>query len=677
MSDNNDQISIEQFLDDFFAESDEHLTALRRLILDLERQVGQLGIDRRLLDDLFRRFHTLKGLSGMVGLEPAEKLAHQMESYLRNLRQGATRLSGKGLAALMSGISLLERIIASKKEKLPSPEIRTVMDQLASLEDREEGEGAGEGPKPLPAVSTTSPLLNHEALERIRKAREDGRWIWNFEFTPSSELAERGVSVNAVRARLEQTGELIQASPMISREGGISFVFIVAVPEGTADFSDWIKDGISFSAYEERSVPVEAELSPGDSLSSADNPAGPPTIEVGAGVAPSNVIRVDLHRLEDLMQMVGGLVISRARLDGRLKKMAQGIPAQDWQDLQEINQVIERQLRTLREGVMRIRMVPMGDIFTRMQFVIRDLARESGKKVRLELSGQETEIDKFVVEKMMDPLLHLVRNAISHGLEGPEERLKAGKPEEGSIRLQAFTAGDVVIVEIADDGRGLDLEMVLKKARHLGMVSEEERPDAGAILDILCEPGFSTREEADLGAGRGVGMAVVKKTVGELGGTLSMDSQPGQGLRFTIELPLTLAIVDALIVKAGEQTFAVPQPSVREVIEVDPEAVIQMEKNEVFNYRGLALPLIRLARFFNLPESTGPRRYALVIGAGLGAAGLLVDRIFTRREIVVRALTDPLVLVDGISGATELGDGKAVLILDASGLVRAARTKKI
>ncbi len=311
-----------------------------------------------------------------------------------------------------------------------------------------------------------------------------------------------------------------------------------------------------------------------------------------------------------------------------------------------------------------------------MQFVVHDLARATGKQIELQLSGQETEIDKLVVERMMDPLLHLVRNAVSHGLEGPEERLAGGKPAEGTLSLRAATAGDMVVIEVEDDGRGLDTEKIIARARTNGLLGAAEEPNAERLLEIICAPGFSTREEADLASGRGVGMAVVYDTVHELGGRLSLDSRQGLGARFTIHLPLTLVIVDALLVTAGGQTFAVPQLTLREIVEVEPDALHLMEHNEIVYHRGAALPVLRLARLFGLPDEPAPAKagrpvlYLLVAGSGAKLAGLAVDRLRGQREIVVSAVNDPLLRMPGISGATELADGRVVLILEPAALIR-------
>jgi two-component system chemotaxis sensor kinase CheA len=343
----------------------------------------------------------------------------------------------------------------------------------------------------------------------------------------------------------------------------------------------------------------------------------------------------------------------------------------DARGLQEVNFAFTRQLRDLREALMRVRLVRMAEIFERMPFVLRDLARETGKKIRLAFTGQETELDKYLVERLKDPLLHLVRNAVSHAVELPEERVAAGKSPEATITLAASTAGDWVLVEVADDGRGIDPRQVAQRAAAAGLTVPEKLDDA-ALVDLLCSPGFSTRDEADRTSGRGFGMSVVSDTLRELGGTLFLKTELGKGTRFTLRLPLTLIITDALILKVGSQTFAIPQALVEEITEMSPGKVQNLDRTELLSHRGGVLPLVRLARLFGYAMTPREQYPVLVLATERGRVGLVVDRVISQREVVVRAMRDPLVQVTGIAGATELGDGKPVLLLDASALARAA-----
>jgi len=377
--------------------------------------------------------------------------------------------------------------------------------------------------------------------------------------------------------------------------------------------------------------------------------------------ASSHIIRVDLSRLDDLMRISGELVIQRARLEKQINNLS--LNGVDIRGLQEVNIGLGRQFRELRETVMRLRLVPIAEIFDRLPFVVRDLTRDSKKKVRLVVHGQRTEMDKFVVESLKDPLLHLVRNAISHGIEDVPERLAKGKPAEGTLTLSAKTSGETVIITIADDGKGLDREKIAARAVQMGLEGPQSLNNA-AMMELISRPGFSTRDEADLTAGRGVGMAVVSNTLRELGGNLSLDSESGEGTTFTLRLPLTLLITDALIVSAGEQQFAIPQASVEEVLHIEETNVRRMDKAELVSIRGKAMPLMRLREIFGFPLSDRKMPSVVVSVSDRGRVGLVVDRINGQRQIVVRSLRDPLVNVDGVIGATELGDGKPLLILD-------------
>jgi two-component system chemotaxis sensor kinase CheA len=643
-----------EFLDDYFAESEEHMTALRRDLLALERFVNKPRIDRALTDELFRSFHSLKGISGMVGLREAERLSHEMESYLRALREDHTTLSEAGIEALIAGTKMLEQVISARRESKSPPDIASVIAELEALTRGDEAAG--------PASTEQAEAAGDEQGGSTAK-------LWRFEFIPTAALAERGVSVNTIRARLQQIGALKNGAPRVMQGGGIAFEFIVESQTDESTIAALCEDGLTYALLE------ETALTPPESTEA--KPPAANTQKTAQAIAPSNIVRVSLNRLDDLMRMVGDLVISRARLEDNLKSSESDMSALSWRALQETNQMMERQLRDLREGVMRVRMVPIGEIFERMRFVVRDLAREYRKNARLELSGQDTEIDKLLIERMMDPLLHLVRNAFSHGLEPASERTLRGKPVEGVIRLRAFTAAEMVVIEVEDDGRGIDRERIIEQAHLMELITDGARIDDEALLDLMCSPGFSTREEADMASGRGMGMSVVQNTILGLGGTFTLGSEIGRGTRFTIQLPITLAVADALIVMAGGQKFAIPQSAVREVMEVEPHSVKRFENNEVIHYRGGVLPILRLAHVFGLNERFERAFHAFVVGQGLGAAGIAVDRILGQREIVVRAINDPLIQVPGIAGATELGDGRVVLILDAAALVKQMRIEQL
>jgi two-component system, chemotaxis family, sensor kinase CheA len=673
-----------EFIDELYAETDERLELVRRDLLSLETFVDKPSIEQTLLDALLRHFHTLKGLAGSISLKDAEELTHQMENYLRAIRQEQITLSHQGISALIAGTQILEQSIAAHRTQSPLPTIASIMTDLATLI-------SDISLSQIPTVGTSE-----EKPPPTPTTRNNIIQIWQFAFVPTAKLAERGINVNLIRAHLEEMGTVIQAMPRLTEETvGLAFDFLVETDVNETTFADWCNDhGLTYTLHDPDSPFPNEERPPSDEFHLEKSPPpsdgaslekSPPseahslgsttTITTEPLLASSNMVRVDMARLDELMRLIGDLVISRARQANNLNQIKDKIPIAQWRSLQETNLAIEHQLRDLRDGVMRVRLVPIGTAFERMKFVIRDILGDSEKSVDLELSGQETEIDKFVVDKIIDPLLHLVRNAVSHGIEFHQERQSQNKPKAGKITLRAYTIGDAMIIEVEDDGRGIEIKRVTEKAYANGLINEaEENLNSTRLLEILCLPGFTTQEQADLTSGRGVGMDVVKNTINELGGFLTLDSQLGIGTRFTIQLPLTLAIADALIVSVSGQRFAVPRLSVDEVIEIEETAITILESHqEIISHRGKVLPLIRLVNFFHLKEEIQSHYHLLIVGNTNNTMGLIVDRILGEREIVVRALHDPLIQVPGITGASELGDGQIVLIIDVAALIRTAQ----
>jgi two-component system chemotaxis sensor kinase CheA len=586
----------------------------------------------------------------MAGLQLAETLAHRTEDYVRALTRNELPLSDEGFGALTTATERLEQIVVAHREKKTAPDIAGLLNRFGSL--LEESQDA----------TPTAARLPAGLEQRVADARARGLRVWHCFFEPSAVLAEKSVTVNSARARAQELGEILHSAPKIEPGGKISFEFVVASSLANVDQARWEGEGIRIFEY---TTPAAAPAS----AAAIDSP--PPV----AFVAPSHVVRVDLTRLDELMRIMGDMVVHRARLEEVSNRVAALLPTNEARALQEVNIAFGRELRNLRDGLMRVRLVPVGEIFQRLPFVVRDLAHETGKRIRLSATGQETEIDKYLVERLKDPLLHLVRNSVAHGIETSEERVAAGKPPEATISMRASTVGETVLIEISDDGRGVDLDRVVARARGAGMVVAD-RPDSADLLELISQPGFSTRDAADRGAGRGVGMGAVQEAVRDMGGELTMRTEPGQGTTFTLRLPLTLAIADALIIAAGGQRFAMPQSVVQEITTAAADAVKSLERNEIMAYRNGILPLIRLSTVFGLtPE---PRREfpVLVLGTGLNAVGIVADRVIGQREIVVRGVNDPLLKVPAISGATELGDGRAVLILDTNGLIQTARLKR-
>jgi two-component system chemotaxis sensor kinase CheA len=470
------------------------------------------------------------------------------------------------------------------------------------------------------------------------------------------------VTIEVVRARLSAIGDIVAALPKVQPGGAVYFEFTLHLNPGASPDEAWREDGIAWSALER---PERAALVPFDADTSQPLPRHAPVA--------ANLVRVDLAKLDESMRIIGELVISRSRLQDAIDKAAGTLGDASLEPIAAAADAIERQLRSLREGIMRIRLVPIGEVFERMRFAMRDIAREHGKTIHLDFEGGDTEIDKVVIDRIIEPLMHLVRNAASHGIESAGQRTAFGKPADGHIMLRARAAGDRIIVEVEDDGGGINYARVEKRAHERGLLPARAALDPSSVLDIITAPGFSTTEAADLASGRGVGMGVVLSTIRGLGGELTVDTRAGEGTRFVIELPLTLMIADALLVEVGGQTMAIPQILLREILPLGDHRITVLENNRVISYRESALPLIDLREVFSIPTPPAAQ-HVLVVGADGTLQGLIIDRVLGLREIVVQPVSDPYVSVVGVAGATEMPDGRVSLILDVPAIVRHYRT---
>ncbi|GAB4520536.1 MAG: chemotaxis protein CheA [Anaerolineales bacterium] len=649
-----------EFLQDFLDESDGHLRAITTYLLALEESGGAQP-EAETIAELFRAFHTLKGLCGMVGLSDASELAHVMESLLRAIRQGERTFTPELIDALLEGTQFLQALIEQvRTPDNTAPEFQPVVQrlrQLAGLENAPQPPYTPDVPPELPAAPAlwlppeVRPHLSAEDLRQIENALQQGQTLFLPVFVPSDERAARGVNVTKIRADLETAGRVLCGIPLIENQNvRFAFILLAEAPLDPAAFPDltWLP----------ARPPQEVESPPTTVPAVA---ARPP---VGGGIAPS--MRVEISRMDEILQLVGDLVVTRSQLHQALRHLPPGFERETFTELENR---LERQMRLLREAVMRTRMVPLSEVFGRMPLAVRDMARQNEKQVALRLEGERTEVDKSLVEQLLDPLLHLVRNAVTHGIETPAERQAAGKPPQGTIVLRGQPDGEHIRIEVQDDGRGVDFQAVAEKAVRLGLLDRPRELNAAEALELICRSGFSTRSQADMGAGRGVGMDVVAAAITTLGGTLSMQTAPGQGTTFVLRLPLSLTIFDALIIQTGAEHYAVPRDVVQHILEISPQRITQLEGQAWYPLGEQAAPLISLTALFGRADGA-QGRYGLVLPLPGQTFILQVDALIGMQEIVMRAMHDPLTASAGIAGATELGDGRLVLVLDAGGLTR-------
>jgi two-component system, chemotaxis family, sensor kinase CheA len=671
----NARVQLEEFLTAYLAEVDEQLSIANARLLLIEAGLRKSETNPRAVRDLFRALHTIKGLSSMVGVEPVVAIAHRMETLLRAADRAEGALPAPALEPLIAGLRAIElrvRALAAKKPVPPPPSAL-----LASLDALEAGESPGGTAPALDLEPAISGKLAAFEKQQLVRAIEEGRRAVRLEFVPSAERAAAGQSINSVRERLAPIAEIVKVVPIaiqasLAAPGGLAFVILLVTSADDGALAS--ASGIDPSSIRTLGVAVprgnaRAMLAP---IATDEDPELPEEPD------RRNLLRVDVSRVDDAMEKLASLIVSRSRLARAVGALSD--LSADTRELKQISGDIARQLRDLRSSILNVRMVRVGEILERIPLIVRGLRRATGKQVRLEMDTGEAELDKAVGERIFPAILHLVRNAVDHGIESPEERRAAGKSEEGLVRITTSSRSNTQLeLVVSDDGRGVDGARVAARA-----LAETPGSDA-ALLDLLCRPGFSTREEVTTTSGRGMGMDIVRRVVvDQLGGELLLSTEVGVGTTFSLLVPLTIAIVDAFTTQCGEERFVVPVSMVEEILEVDPEQIVSAPVTlpggatqlGMFERRGEAVPIVDLASLLRIRRDEGSRaRKALVVRKGGQPVAFVLDRVLGQQEVVVRPLADPLVNVPGVTGATDLGDGRPTLVLDLVALAGTRTTR--
>ncbi len=675
-----------QAIREFLGEAEEILEKLNVDLVALGDGIESGEEDPELLNSVFRGAHSLKGMAGMFGFTDISDLAHHMENLLDRLRLGKIILNTALLEVLFEAVDLLTRLVHGKGEAedftIDSAPLLARIE--AALGKGPGAQGAEGSPIPRAILNVLTEYEEHRLQENLRKGRNLLRVQATFSLsTFDQELAE-------LTDLLKQQGEVISTLPCA---GDISERIAFQILLGTATEAAAIaallgRDDLQveqFFAGTGAAVPTAVEISRGTPTPgtgavtepvSEETPAGAePTREGGDGGASlrsiSRTVRVDIDKLDQLMNIVGDLVLSKgaiADLGQRLRSVAD---RELVGTLQKATRILERRLDELQKGVMEVRMVPIAQLFEKMTRIVRRVAGEQGKKVSLDIRGADTELDKLIVEDLSDPLMHIIRNAIDHGIELPEERLACGKPEKATINLWASQKGNHVVIEVSDDGRGIDPEKVRRKAVQKGLIADSAELSREDVYELILTPGFSTRDEVSELSGRGVGLDVVRNNIAALSGMLELDSDLGEGTRIVITLPITLAIIKALIVEVCGRTYAIPINSVLETLMLAPEAIRSIEKREMIELRQNTLPLLRLDDLFRLPGATRSdgRFFVVVVGLAEKRMGIVADQLLGQQDVVIKSLGNTLSFVRGIAGAADLGNQRTILVLDVGGLM--------
>jgi two-component system, chemotaxis family, sensor kinase CheA len=732
--------------EEFFSEAQEIVDGLSRDLLALDDVCRRGGSDAELVNDVFRAVHTLKGLSGLFGAAMMSGLSHELENLLDDLRLGRIELTPQVLDLLFQSVELYGRILTAAKGDGPEPagEVKLLLAALGQVA-QQKGGGGGSVVAQYELDPGLLGVLTEYEEHRLRTNLQAGLSLYRMRV--QFQLATIDSALDDLKAKTRPHGEIITFLP--TGEGGdaesVELEILVASREGLSVLGSAVAaPNVTIEEVRRRDaapVPKESIRPPPRQTSSPPPPVlpsfpAPPTIAetletddyndqprtsrpppMGPSVPPppiaevppaqaqrdpqqreltlrsvTQTVRVDIRKLDHLMNIVGELAIvrsavsrltERVRLDGELRELATS--------LTQLHRSFDRHLAQMQNGILEVRMVPLGQVFDKLARIVRQISREHDKQVNLVVTGSETEIDKLIVEELSDPLMHMMRNAIDHGIEDRDERMRVGKPPVGTIALNAFQKGNHVVIEVEDDGKGMDPGVILAAALRRGGVTELEAREMGEkeVLSLVFQPGFTTKEEATSLSGRGVGMDIVKTNITKLGGVVDITSDVGIGTKMTITLPITLAIISVLIVEVAGRTYCMPLASVEEAIVFEESMVRTFEGREVMTQRGQTLPIARLSKVFQLDgvragvwfnedaktpppppvRSTRPKSYVVISNVGDRRVGFVVDRLIGQQDIVIKALGKSLKRVRGFAGATELGAQRVGLVLDAASLI--------
>jgi len=662
---------------DFLAEAEEILDQLSRELLALGDSLGKEECAPETVNSIFRSAHSLKGLAGMFGFSEIAELAHHLESLLDCLRLGKIALSETTLAVLFDAHEVLGSLVRSVDSDAGGhADLAPILQRISSCVSGAHQEKTALSPAELGISEKVLQSLTEYEEHRLKENIARGKTLCLIHASYSLDTFDR--ELGELIDRLKESGEVISTLPSAEEgvESSIAFDILFGTTKDGEELS-FLGDlkGATYvrlgSQDAEPSVPyAESEPLPGPEKSTDPLPSENDASSLSAR-SMSRTMRVDISKLDDLMNIVGELLLFHGNVASISEKMRRQGFSGLAVELGKTAKGMERKLNELQKRVMEVRMVPIGQLFEKLSRIVRKISREQEKKIDLRLSGTDTELDKMIVEDIADPLMHIIRNAIDHGIETPEERNAAGKNERGVIKLSSYQKGNHVVIEVEDDGRGFDSEKILGKALESGLIENAEGLSQKDMLDIIFLPGFSTAEQVSDVSGRGVGMDVVKNNIAAVSGTVEIQSRCGSGSRVIITLPITLAIIKALLVETSGRTYGIPVTSVRETISFEEMEIRTVERKEVMQLRDATLPLLRLERFFACSrcDDLTENSYVVVVGETDRRVGIMVNDLLGQQDIVIKSLGETFKGIRGIAGAADLGDQRTILILDVSGII--------
>lgn len=680
--------------DEFLAEAQEIVEALSRdlLVLDQAEKDGTTSAEQ--INDLFRSVHTLKGIAGMFGHPTIGALAHSLEDLLDQLRLQKVALTASVLDVLFEGVEHFQRLLQAEDESEAGIDFDAFAQRIGQSLGAQESGTAEDPLRALDLDEAMLSVLTEYEEHRLRANVEQGVSI--FQVGLRLPLLSIDASLENLKEKLRPVAEIITYLP--SMEGGDAEHIQLIVLIASASGEDALRAAMPFEgvsvdrvkregedratsrpAEDKRTTDITDLMAPSSAAPSALTNAPPSAAAVSKEPeqlsvrSVSNTVRVEIDKLDHLMNVVGELAIIRSAILRISERFRNEVETRELSiELHRINRGFERNLLELQNGILDVRMVPLGQVFDKLARIVRQAAREHGKDVRLLVSGKDTEVDKLIVEELSDPLMHIIRNAIDHGIEPPKSRDMAGKPPTGTLALSAYQRGKHVVIEVEDDGGGLDHEAILRAGIDRGVITRDAAAELSRaeIYNLIFTAGFSTKKTVSDLSGRGVGMDVVKTNIARLGGIIDVDSEPGIGTKFTITLPVTLAMISALLVRVAGREFAIPITSVREALVFDEAEIRMVESREMLTLRGSSLPICRLREFFGIADGPPPERQFIVVAEiGSRRVGFLVDELDGQQDIVIKSFGRSLQKVKGFAGATDLGDQRVALVIDVPSLV--------
>jgi two-component system chemotaxis sensor kinase CheA len=675
----------------FFESSQELLQALNEDALKLEKQPG----DSETVRSIRRIVHTLKGDAAATGFQELSEVAHKLEDALAD---DATAAHGSLAEIAFRAADLFSEMLSAYRDETKLPSTAPLQKMVRDLA-RGPKTGGSRAEKGKPSSTAQAVWTEYEKLS-MQRAANQGKLLYHIRVQVDPACAMPIAARQLVLKALAEAGEVLGSRPEAGSVEAVKQIQVLLASDKTAQLLSakcQIPTIVSKAQVDAIELPAQKAATPSEMpateyavesgvecrQSEAEETAGASSHddESAGRAAPShvdNILRVDAERIDNLLNLVGELIIGKSMLQRTLNEFARQHPKDSTRSrFADAMAFQSRVLTDLQRSVMKVRMVPVEQLFRRFPRMVRDVAKQCGKDVELRLSGQDTDLDKGLLDGIAEPLTHLVRNAVSHGVESTEERARVGKPAQGTIHLRAYHQGNQVMVEISDDGRGIDVQKVKARALEQGLWNEQESGtlDEATALNLIFRPGFSTADEITEISGRGVGLDVVQSILQRLKGTIQIETRPGQGTTFRLCLPLTLAIIKALLFRVEQRLYAIPLNAVAEIARVQESDLHQVDNREVLQLRNRALPVIRLGnRTTEISEHHPSDRrhgkiFVLVTNLGERKLGLLVDELEGEEELVIKALDDRTVESDLVSGASILGDGRVVLILNLAAIV--------